>query len=48
MYVTIDSYVKPLFTHGYYFIDPQNCDIAGKINVKICIIEKKKIIAKKL
>ena len=30
-------------------MEPQNCELSGKINVKMCIIEKaKKSIAKKL
>ena len=35
-------YVKSLFTSGYYFIEPQNCERPGEINVKTCIIEKSK------
>ena len=42
-------FVKPLFAQGYYFIEPQNRELSGEINVKICIIEKiKKIQSKKL
>ena len=35
MYVTIIFYVKPLFTQGYYFIEAQNCELSGEINVKM-------------
>ena len=34
--------VKPLFTSGYYFSRPQNRELSGEINVKMCIIEEKK------
>ena len=48
MYVTIDFHVKTLFTPGYCSIAPQNCELSGEINVKMCIIEKsKKIHSKK-
>ena len=33
-------FVKPLVTSGYYFIEPQNGELSGEINVKMCIIEK--------
>ena len=42
MYVTIIFYYKPLFTNGYYSIEPQNRDLSGEINVKMCVIEKSK------
>ena len=42
-------FVRPLFTEGYYFILPQNCELSGEINLEIYIIEKsKKSIAKQL
>ena len=42
MYITIVFYVKHLFNQGYYFIEPQNRELSGEINVKMCIIEKSK------
>ena len=48
MYDTI-FYVYPIYTLGYYFSEPQNRELSGDINLKMCIIEKnKKIMAKKL
>ena len=42
MYVPIIFYVYPLFTEGYYFSEPQNCELSGKIYVKMCLLKKAK------
>ena len=35
-------YVKPIFTQGFNFIEPQNYELSREINVKMRIIEKAK------